>query len=168
VLDAGTGRQARAAGFARPAAGKTGTTNDYGDAWFVGFTPDLLVVVWVGFDHPHPLQLSGGQAALPIWTDFIKQATAGVAPTSFVPPPGVTLVRIDPTSGALATPNCPHALDEAFYAGTSPPPRARCMAPGRGPRRRTVTADAAWRSRVAPAVIPALFAPSRTPPWRPR
>ena len=120
VMDAGTGRPARAAGFARPAAGKTGTTNDYGDAWFVGFTPDLLVVVWVGFDHPHPRQLSGGQADLPIWTDFMKQATAGVAPTSFVPPPGVTLVRIDPTSGALATPNCPHALEEAFYAGDEP------------------------------------------------
>jgi penicillin-binding protein 1B len=120
VLDAGTGRPARARGFVRPAAGKTGTTNDYGDAWFVGFTPDLLVVVWVGFDHKRPLQLTGGQAALPIWTEFMKQATAGVAPASFVAPPGVAVVRIDPTSGALATPQCPQTLDEAFYTGDEP------------------------------------------------
>jgi penicillin-binding protein 1B len=104
----------------RPAAGKTGTTNDYADAWFAGFTPDLLVVVWVGFDHRRSLQLTGGQAALPIWTEFMTQATAGVAPAPFVPPPGVVVVRIDPSSGALATPLCPQTLDEAFYAGDEP------------------------------------------------
>lgn len=120
VFDYGTAHAARKQGFKRPAAGKTGTTNDYSDAWFAGFTPDLLAVVWVGFDHKRPLNLAGAEAALPIWTDFMKQATAGLPPNSFTPPPGIALVRIDPASGMLATPQCPESLDEAFYAGTEP------------------------------------------------
>src|SRR5262245_45431686 len=120
VLDRGTGRAARSRGFTRPAAGKTGTTNDYRDAWFVGFTPELLTVVWVGFDERRPLNLAGGEAALPIWTDFMKEATAGLPVNPFVPPPGVTLVRIDPLSGGLATPNCPQTIEEAFYADQEP------------------------------------------------
>ena len=67
VLNEGTGAGARAAGFALDAAGKSGTTNDLRDAWFVGFTPELLAVVWVGFDDNQPLGLSGTQAAVPIW-----------------------------------------------------------------------------------------------------
>ncbi len=120
VLDYGTGNGARKRGFKRPAAGKTGTTNDYRDAWFVGFTPDLLAVVWVGFDQKRPINLAGGEAALPIWTEFMKQATAGMPETSFVPPPGVALVTIDPLSGELATPACTERLDEAFYNGDEP------------------------------------------------
>ena len=68
------------------AAGKTGTTNDYKDAWFVGYTPDLLAVVWVGFDGQSKLNLSGSEAALPIWTEFMKSATANMPVTDFVPP----------------------------------------------------------------------------------
>jgi penicillin-binding protein 1B len=120
VLDHGTGRAARRLGFTRPAAGKTGTTNDYGDAWFAGFTPDLLTVVWVGFDHRRSLNLAGAEAALPIWTQFMKAATAGLPATPFTPPPGVVLVRIDPASGLLATPACPDAIEEAFYKGDEP------------------------------------------------
>jgi penicillin-binding protein 1B len=120
VLDHGTGRAARKLGFSRPAAGKTGTTNDYRDAWFVGFTPDLLAVVWVGFDQKRALNLAGAEAALPIWTDFMKQATAGMPATEFVPPPGVSLVKIDPLSGQLATPACPETIEEAFYKGDEP------------------------------------------------
>ncbi len=100
VLDAGTASAARAAGFRHPAAGKTGTTNDYRDAWFIGFTPDLLAAVWVGFDRRSPLGMSGGTAALPIWTDFMKAAVAPLPPRPFLPPPGVTLVRLDRASGA--------------------------------------------------------------------
>ena len=86
VLDRGTAAIARRLGFTRPAAGKTGTTNDYKDAWFVGYTPDLLAVVWVGFDGPSKLNLSGAEAALPIWTDFMKSATATMpAPTLLRP-----------------------------------------------------------------------------------
>jgi penicillin-binding protein 1B len=120
VLDYGTGRAARRLGFTRPAAGKTGTTNDYGDAWFAGFTPDLLTVVWVGFDHRRSLNLAGAEAALPIWTQFMKAATAGLPATPFMPPPSVTLVRIDPVSGLLATPACPETIEEAFYKGDEP------------------------------------------------
>jgi penicillin-binding protein 1B len=86
VLDRGTAAAARRMGFTRPAAGKTGTTNDYKDAWFVGYTPDLLAVVWVGFDGQSKLNLSGAEAALPIWTEFMKSATANMPVTDFVPP----------------------------------------------------------------------------------
>jgi penicillin-binding protein 1B len=120
VMDYGTGSPARRRSFARPAAGKTGTTNDYRDAWFTGFTPNLLAVVWVGFDQKRPLNLSGGEAALPIWTDFMKRATAGLPTAPFVPPPGVSMVRVDPLSGRLATAQCPETIEEAFYTGDEP------------------------------------------------
>jgi penicillin-binding protein 1B len=86
VMDRGTAASARRAGFTRPAAGKTGTTNDYKDAWFVGYTPDLLAVVWVGYDGPRKIGLSGSEAALPIWTEFMKNATASMPVTDFVGP----------------------------------------------------------------------------------
>jgi penicillin-binding protein 1B len=120
VLDRGTGRAARERGFTFPAAGKTGTTNDYGDAWFVGYTPDLVAVVWVGFDQRQSLGLSGAQAALPIWTNFMKQVTAGQPRAEFIPPPGVRIVPIDPQTGLRATEQCPLVIDEAFYSGEEP------------------------------------------------
>lgn len=120
VLDRGTAGRARRMGFTRPAAGKTGTTDDYRDAWFAGFTPNLLAVVWVGFDHRTDLRLAGSEAALPIWTEFMKTATAGLPASGFTPPPGVAVVRIDPLSGQLATPNCPRSFDEAFLRGQEP------------------------------------------------
>ena len=120
VIDHGTGQGARRMGFTRPAAGKTGTTNDYRDAWFAGFTPDLVTVAWVGFDQRKPVGLAGSQAALPIWTDFMKQATAGRPATPFLPPPGVTLVSIDEYSGQPAPPNDPKAIEEAFFKGDEP------------------------------------------------
>ncbi len=120
VLDHGTARSARQLGFTRPAAGKTGTTNDTKDAWFVGYTPDLLTVVWIGFDNGTKLGLSGAQAALPIWTDFMKKATAGMPVTDFAPPPGVKMVDIDPLSGQRATRNCPTVIQEAFLEGDEP------------------------------------------------
>jgi len=120
VLDRGTAQRARGMGFTRPAAGKTGTTDDYRDAWFVGFTPNLLAVVWVGFDHRTDLNLAGSEAALPIWTEFMKRATAPLPAARFNPPPGVAVVRIDPQSGQLATEQCPRSIDEAFYRGQEP------------------------------------------------
>jgi len=120
VLDRGTGRGARSYGFDRPAAGKTGTTNDTKDAWFAGYTPDLLAVVWVGFDNQSKLGLSGAQAALPIWSEFMKQATAGTPVSDFIPPAGVKMVDIDPLSGYRATPNCPQVVREAFLEGEEP------------------------------------------------
>ncbi|MEW6321414.1 MAG: PBP1A family penicillin-binding protein [Acidobacteriota bacterium] len=120
VLNEGTGAGARAAGFALDAAGKSGTTNDLRDAWFVGFTPDLLAVVWVGFDDNVPLGLSGTQAALPIWTAFMSNALAGRLDQPFEPPPGVSFVEIDRDTGRLAEPGCPRVTTEAFLAGTEP------------------------------------------------
>ena len=98
VLDRGTGAMARRWGFTRPAAGKTGTTNDYKDAWFVGYTPDLLTVVWVGFDGPSKLNLSGAEAALPIWTEFMKSATANMPVTDFTPPAPMPANEDNPSS----------------------------------------------------------------------
>ena len=120
VLNEGTGAGARANGFTADAAGKTGTTNDLRDAWFVGFTPELLTVVWVGLDDNQPLGLSGAQAALPIWTQFMKNAVAGRASSSFDAPGGISFVQIDRDTGKLATPNCPRVTNEAFLAGTEP------------------------------------------------
>lgn len=120
VMERGTGRGARQNGFSRPAAGKTGTTNDFKDAWFVGYTPDLVTVVWVGFDQRQSLGLSGAQAALPIWTAFMNRATAGQPPMPFLPPPGVTVVRIDRMTGCRATPESHMVIEEAFYSGQEP------------------------------------------------
>ena len=120
VLSEGTAASARAAGFALDAAGKTGTTNDLRDAWFVGFTPELLAVVWVGLDDNQVLGLSGAQSALPIWTAFMQRATAGRANAPFPVPPGVTQVEIDRDTGKLALPACPRTTTEAFATGTEP------------------------------------------------
>ena len=120
VLNEGTGAGARAAGFTLDAAGKSGTTNDLRDAWFVGFTPRLLTVVWVGFDDNQPVSLSGSQAALPIWTQFMKAATAGASNAEFEVPDGIAFAQIDRDTGKLATPWCPRTLTESFLAGTEP------------------------------------------------
>ena len=108
------------AGFALDAAGKSGTTNDLRDAWFVGFTRELLTVVWVGFDDNQPLGLSGSTAALPIWTDFMKAALAGHPNETFEVPEGISFVDIDHDTGKLATPNCPSVFTESFLVGTEP------------------------------------------------
>jgi penicillin-binding protein 1B len=120
VLNEGTGAAARSNGFTADAAGKSGTTNDLRDAWFVGFTPELLTVVWVGLDDNRPLGLSGAQAALPIWTSFMKNAVAGRQSPTFEAPEGVTFVEIDRDTGKIATPICPRVTNEAFLAGTEP------------------------------------------------
>jgi penicillin-binding protein 1B len=120
VMTEGTAASARANGFRLDAAGKTGTTNDLRDAWFIGFTPELLTVVWVGFDNNQPIGLSGSQAALPIWTSFMKRALAGRPSLPFDPPDGIVFADIDKDTGQLATPNCPRVIQEAFITGTEP------------------------------------------------
>ena len=121
VLNEGTAAASRAWGFAPDAAGKTGTTNDLRDAWFAGYTPDLLCVVWVGFDDNSPLNLSGAKAALPIWVDFMKSALSGVRARPFpVPAENVVFVDIDKQTGLRAGPDCPKVISEAFIAGTEP------------------------------------------------
>ena len=120
VLNEGTAAGARGNGFTLDGAGKTGTTNDLRDAWFVGFTPELLTVVWVGLDDNNILGLSGAQAALPIWTSFMTRALAGQASKAFDVPPGIVFVDIDKDTGKLASPACPKVFKEAFLAGTEP------------------------------------------------
>ena len=120
VINEGTAAGVRAMGFSLDAAGKTGTTNDLRDAWFVGFTPELLTVVWVGLDENQALGLSGAQAALPIWTTFMMRALAGHADKAFDVPPNVTFADVDRDTGQLATPGCPRVIHEAFLTGTEP------------------------------------------------
>jgi 1A family penicillin-binding protein len=108
VINAGTGNRARALGFTLPAAGKTGTTNDYNDAWFIGFTPKLVTGVWFGFDQPHTI-LPGGfaaEVAVPAWAKFMKVATRNDKPEWLQPPPGITTARVCRLSGLLATEGC--------------------------------------------------------------
>jgi penicillin-binding protein 1B len=120
VMERGTGASARRKGFRHPAAGKTGTSNDYKDAWFVGYTPDLLAVVWVGFDRAASMGLAGSEAALPIWTDFMRNALVDKPHTSFEIPAGIGLVDVDKETGGVATPACTKVVREAFLAGEEP------------------------------------------------
>lgn len=124
VVKEGTATGALALG--RPVAGKTGTTNDHKDAWFVGFTPQLLVAVWVGFDNPRPLGRgeTGGRAALQIWLRVMREALRLEPRLPFPQPPGVVQQRIDPRTGLLAGPDAVDALDEVFVQGTEPQEQA--------------------------------------------
>jgi penicillin-binding protein 1A len=105
-----------------PLAGKTGTTSDFKDAWFIGFSPDLVVGVWTGFDRPRNMGEgeSGGHVAAPIFGDFMRQALANVPPTPFRIPGGVRLVRIDYMTGLLPGPTTTQTILEAFRPGTEP------------------------------------------------
>jgi penicillin-binding protein 1B len=122
VMTAGTGAAARSLGVAGPVAGKTGTTNDARDAWFVGYTPHLLALVWVGFDGGDAHGLSAADAALPIWADFMRQALDAYPAPAFAMPPGVSVVEIDPTNGRRATRFCPVVTSEVFLEGSEPRP----------------------------------------------
>ncbi len=120
VVDRGTAVAARSLGIDGVVAGKTGTTNDGRDAWFVGYTPRLVALVWVGFDERDVLRLSGGQAALPIWADFMRTAMAVLPSGGFTVPATVSFRDVDPTNGKLANRFCPVVFREAFLPGTEP------------------------------------------------
>jgi 1A family penicillin-binding protein len=119
VIQRGTASKARAIGLQGSVAGKTGTTDGYRDAWFVGYTPDVVIGVWVGFDDERPLRLTGSQAALPIWMDLARRIIPPTVP-AFVMPPGVVARDIDPKTGQLATSQCPEQVSEVFIEGTEP------------------------------------------------
>jgi penicillin-binding protein 1A len=114
VVNSGTGYRARQSGFYAPAAGKTGTTNDYRDAWFVGFTPALVAGVWVGFDQPQTIMPGGyaGELAAPIWGGFMKDATSQKTSGWLKQPDGIVAVEICRMSGALPTEGCRRVLTE--------------------------------------------------------
>jgi penicillin-binding protein 1B len=121
VVTAGTGSAVRSSGLPDVVAGKTGTTNDGRDAWFVGYTPKLLALVWVGFDGGEPHGMSGARAALPIWVDFMKQAFDAYPQSDFEVPAGISFADIDVTNGKRAARACPVVAREAFLVGTEPP-----------------------------------------------
>jgi penicillin-binding protein 1A len=111
VVNAGTGARARGLGFTLPAAGKTGTTNEFKDAWFVGFTPSLIAGVWVGFDQPRTILARGfaSDVAVPVWASFMKTATKGAKAEWLTPPRGITAASVCRLSGKRATEGCGHA-----------------------------------------------------------
>jgi penicillin-binding protein 1B len=120
VIDSGTGYPVRARGFTAPAAGKTGTSHD---AWFAGYTSNLLCIVWVGNDDYTDIKLAGGAAAAPIWAEFMKRAVKVPQYSDTKPfsaPEGVVVEQIDKVTNKLATPSCPQTYTVAFIAGTEP------------------------------------------------
>jgi 1A family penicillin-binding protein len=127
VIDAGTAAQVRGLGFRLPAAGKTGTTNEYRDAWFVGYTPSLVTGVWVGYDKPRTIVPNGyaAQLAVPMWTRFMSAVTRDERARPFRVPDAIVGVEICPLSGKLATDACRrdpqvHTYTEHFAHGTQP------------------------------------------------
>jgi penicillin-binding protein 1A len=120
VVERGTATIVREAGV--PLAGKTGTTNDFKDAWFVGFSPNLAMGVYLGFDNPAPMGKgeTGGQNAAPIFRDFMKAAIGDQPPVPFRIPPGIRMVRVDLHSGRRADWGGAGTVLEAFKQGTEP------------------------------------------------
>jgi penicillin-binding protein 1A len=121
VVQRGTGVALRAVG--KPIAGKTGTTNDEKDVWFIGFSPDIVCGVYMGYDKPRHIanRATGGSLAAPVVRDFLKVALADKPPIPFSVPPGIKLIRVDAKTGMRAGPDDPKAILEAFKPGTAPP-----------------------------------------------
>lgn len=122
VMVYGTAKSLKQFAQERPAAGKTGTTDDYKDAWFIGYTPQVITGIWVGYDKPQSSGrgFTGGAVAAPIWGRFMKQALAGKPAVDFTQPDTVIAVTIDPTTGYLATPGCPEKREEYYANGSQP------------------------------------------------
>ncbi len=157
VMDHGTGYPARQRGFAIPAAGKTGTMDDYMDAWFVGFVPSLVCGVWVGYDEKKTIGagMTGARAALPAWTDFMIGATRGRPVEDFPLPAGSISRVVCAESGMLATDACPNVTSEIFQQGSEPTELCTTH-PGR-PLPQPTTPD-------ANALTPAPATPAPPPP----
>ncbi len=120
VVQRGTARSAASLGYRGAAAGKTGTTDDTRDAWFVGYTEDRLGLIWVGYDDNAKTGLTGATGALPIWTDLMRRAGASRGGGGFSIPAGLVRRTIDPATGQLAGRGCPEWVGETFVAGTEP------------------------------------------------
>jgi 1A family penicillin-binding protein len=122
VLRYGTGKTIAGFGQERPAAGKTGTTDDYRDAWFIGYTPQLIAGIWVGYDKPRPggKGFTGGAICAPLWARFMEGALKNRPVMDFARPEGVVTALIDPQNEALAHADCPVKLEEFYRSGTEP------------------------------------------------
>ena len=130
VVDRGTGAGIRARGLQGPIAGKTGTTDDERDLWFVGFTPEIVAVVWVGYDEPKEIGVPSSRGALPIWADFLGEVSSGRVRGVFARPSSVERIEIEPSSGARALAGCPERRPEYFLEGTGPTQTCPERAPG--------------------------------------
>jgi len=152
TIERGTGQAAKALG--RPAAAKTGTTNDYSNAWFIGFTPHLVTGVWVGYDKPKSLgkEETGGRVAVPIWTAFMKEALQGTTVEDFPLPEGVVMVPVDLSPAGY----CVKPVMMAFIAGTEP--RNNC-----DPGRRSPAPDAPATPAPPPTGTPIEAATGAAP-----
>jgi penicillin-binding protein 1A len=135
ALERGTGTAVRASGFRGPAAGKTGTTNDGTDTWFVGYTPEVVAAVWIGYDRPRPIMAvaTGGRVAAPVWARLMTRYYAGRSlPARWSPPTGVFQAAVDPGTGLILAEGCQPqsgpAYREYFLRGMSPP----SVCPSRG------------------------------------
>jgi len=122
VMIYGTAKTLKKFSQERPSAGKTGTTNDYRDAWFIGYTPQVITGVWVGYDKPRPggKGFTGGAVSAPIWGRFMRSVLASKPVVEFSTPDTVVSLSIDPATGYMATPGCPVKRDEFYIAGTQP------------------------------------------------
>lgn len=125
VVDEGTGRGLKRHGIDYRVAGKTGTTNGYRDAWFVGYTPDLVTLVWVGFDDNASIRLSASKAAVPIWADLMRSVGWRTSKRWFEPPEGVVRAKVCSETGHLAIDDCPNVVDEVFETGREPAERCQ-------------------------------------------
>lgn len=120
VLETGTGQYAKTLGFTHLAAGKTGTSENYQDAWFVGYSPRLVCGVWVGHDQPHSLGRSAAGIALPLWVSFMQRSLSLWPEEKWPDPKGLVWKTIDPESGAVARSGCRNRRKDAFLPGTEP------------------------------------------------
>jgi penicillin-binding protein 1A len=156
VVDRGTARRARDLGI--PLAGKTGTSNEAKDAWFAGYSPDMVCVVWTGYDDSQPLGRgeSGAASALPAFIDFMRATTKGKKPKGWTRPQGVAEVAIDPLSGLLAYPNQENPLREVFLRGTEPESIAEptLAAGGAGPGQEPLATEPTPPPEPTPAPAP--------------
>lgn len=122
VLTVGTAKELKKFSRQHPSAGKTGTTNEYRDAWFIGYTPHLVTGVWIGYDQPRPggKGFTGGAVAAPVWERFMRQAVVGRPADDFNRPDTVVTIAVDPASGYPATADCPKQQDALFISGAEP------------------------------------------------
>ena len=150
AVERGTGRALRSSGYRGPVAAKSGTTNQFRDAWFIGYTPSLTVGVWVGFDDGRSIGLSGSRAALPIFGQFLVDAEGTFGDTEFDIPYGLEVADVDRETGLLGGPGC-SGEPEVFLRGTVP--ESSCS-PSWGSTRRyrtsTSSSSSSWSRRVAP------------------
>jgi penicillin-binding protein 1B len=131
VVNEGTGRSLKNMGITFPVAGKTGTTNDSRDAWFMGYTPDILALIWVGFDDEESIHATGSVAALPIWAELMSSLPQHISGNWFRIPEGIVRKKICPDSGQLAVLfRCPNAKREIFLEDNVP--TAYCPVHGPG------------------------------------